>query len=85
MLLADGREGGLIRDAKGNQTKLVFVRGVRGGSGRGAVDTYNLLCDLLRSICKDKRSEELNKPGKVHKFLAKDIMGCNIRLRMMHL
>lgn len=63
--------------AKGNQTKLVLVRGVRCGSGRGAVDTYNLLCDLLRSICKDERSEGLNKPGKVHKFLAKDIMGCN--------
>lgn len=63
--------------AKGDRTKLVFVRDVRGGSGRGAVDTYNLLCDLLRLICKDERSEGLNKPGKVHKFLAKDIMAWN--------
>lgn len=63
--------------AQGDRTKLVFVRYVRGGSGRGAVDTYNLLCDLLRLICKDERSEGLKKPGKVHKFLAKDIMGWN--------
>lgn len=63
--------------AKGDRTKLVFARDVRGGSGRGAVDTYNLLCDLLRLICKDERSEGLIKPGKVHKFLAKDIMSWN--------
>lgn len=63
--------------AKGDRTKLVFVRDVRGGSGRGAVDSYNLLCDLLRLICTDKRSEGLEKPGKVHKFLAKDIMSWN--------
>lgn len=63
--------------AKGDRTKLVFVRDVRGGSGRGAVDTYNLLCDLLRLICTDRRSEGLTKPGKVYKFLAKDIMSWN--------
>lgn len=63
--------------AKGDRTKLVFARDVQGGSGRGDVDTYNSLCDLLRLICTDRRSEGLNKPGKVYKFLAKDIMSWN--------
>lgn len=81
--LADSSKGCLLMEeyvalyAKGDRKKLVFLRGVRGGSGRGAVDKYNLLCDLLWPICKDERSEGLNKLGKVHKFLAKDIMGWN--------
>lgn len=61
--------------AKGDRTKLVFIREFH--NRREAVVTYNLLCDLLRFICKDERSEGLNKPGKVHKFLVNDIMGWN--------
>ncbi|KAL8819624.1 MAG: hypothetical protein Q9191_007695 [Dirinaria sp. TL-2023a] len=61
----------------GDRNNLVFVRGSRGGSGRGAVDVYNSLCDILRILCKAARDQGLAHPGPVHKFLAKDIMAWN--------
>ena len=62
---------------KGDCSNLVFVPGVRGGSGRGAVDEYNLLCDILKVLCKAAKREGLPMPGPVRKFLAKDIMAWN--------
>lgn len=62
---------------KGDRGNLVFVRGVRGGSGRGAVDDYNLLCDVLSTLCGKAKEEGLEMPGPVRKFLAKDIMASN--------
>jgi len=63
---------------QGNKENLVFKKGVRGGSGRGPVDLYNLLCDVLKQL-KDRAQDEwiLKVPGPVHKFLAKDIMSWN--------
>lgn len=63
--------------AKGDRKRLVFVRGVSGGSGRGSVDTYNLLVDLLRYIRDDEQTAGLKKPGPCHKFLAEDIKAYN--------
>lgn len=65
--------------AKGDRTRLVYTRGVSGGGGRGTVDTYNLLCDLLRYICEDEGAAGLKKPRlrSIRKFLAKDIMAWN--------
>ena len=61
----------------GDRNNLVFVRGSRGGSGRGAVDDYNLLCDILKTLCKAAREQGLAHPEPVRKFLAKDIMAWN--------
>lgn len=61
----------------GDRKNLVFVRGVGGGSGRGAVDEYNLLCDILNALCTKMKGEGLEMPGPVRKFLAKDIMAWN--------
>ncbi len=61
----------------GDRNNLVFVQGVRGGSGRGAVDEYNLLCDILNTLCGKAREQGLEMPGPVRKFLAKDIMAWN--------
>ena len=60
-----------------DSSTLVFTIGARGGSGRGAVNQYNLLCDLLSYLYKTKQASELKKPGPVHNFLAKDIMSWN--------
>ena len=61
----------------GDRNSLVFVRGVSGGSGRGAVDDYSLLCDILNTLCSKAKEEGLEMPGPVRKFLAKDIMAWN--------
>lgn len=61
----------------GDRNKLVFERGVSGGSGRGPVDEYNLLCDVLNTLCGKAKEEGLEMPGPVRKFLAKDIMAWN--------
>ena len=61
----------------GDRNTLVFVPGSRGGSGRGAVDEYNSLCDILKTLCKAARDQGLVYPGPVRKFLAKDIMAYN--------
>lgn len=61
----------------GDRNNLVFVRGVSGGRGRGAVDSYNLLCDILNTLCVKAKEEGLEMPGPVRKFLAKDIMASN--------
>ncbi|KAJ3070410.1 hypothetical protein HK102_006673 [Quaeritorhiza haematococci] len=69
---------------KGDMGNLVFKVGVYGGSGRGPVDDYNLLCDVLaqlRRMYKEAAAlegvEEVELPGPCHKFLAKDIMAYN--------
>ena len=61
----------------GDPSTLVFVPGSRGGSGRGAVDEYNSLCDILKTLCKAAKDQGLKYPGPVRKFLAKDIMAYN--------
>ena len=61
----------------GDRNKLVFERGVSGGSGRGPVDEYNLLCDVLNTLCGKAKEEGREMPGPVRKFLAKDIMAWN--------
>ena len=61
----------------GDRNNLVFVPGRSGGSGRGAVDQYNLLCDILTTLSKAAKEQGLRSPGRVRKFLAKDIMTCN--------
>lgn len=61
----------------GDRRTLTFVPGVRGGSGRGAVDDYNLLCDILRTLNKAAKEQDLPHPEIVRKFLAKDIMSYN--------
>lgn len=63
---------------QGKKENLVFQKGVSGGKGRGAVDEYNILCDILRDLkimAKEEGREDL--PGPVYKFLAKDIMYWN--------
>ncbi len=63
---------------QGSYANLKFQRGSSGGSGRGPVDLYNQLVDLLR-IAK-KRAGQAGKPVDIttcHKFLAKDIMAWN--------
>ena len=59
---------------KHDRNNLVFVRSVQGGSGRGAVDDYNLLCDIPNNLCRKAKEDGLEMPGPVRKFLAKDIM-----------
>ena len=61
----------------GDRKNLTFSPGVSGGSGRGAVDDYNLLCDVLKTLCKAAKEEGVEYPGPVRKFLAKDIMAWN--------
>lgn len=49
-----------------------------GGSGRGAVDEYNLLCDVLAILRRQTKEEGIvDLPGPTYKFLAKDIMAWN--------
>jgi hypothetical protein len=60
---------------EGNKKNLVFKKGQSGGSGRGPVDEYNLLCDVLSSLRHQAEEEGQTKlPGFNKKFLAKDIM-----------
>jgi len=62
----------------GNTQNLTFKKGVRGGSGRGPVDEYNLLCDVLARLRGRARDEGITDyPGPTFKFLAKDIMSWN--------
>lgn len=61
----------------GDRNNLVFKRDVSGGSGRGPVDEYNLLCDVLNTMCGKAKELGLEMPGPVRKFLAKDIMAWN--------
>lgn len=63
---------------EGKKENLVFKPGQRGGSGRGPVDKYNLLCDILSELKSKARGVGTTElPGPVHKFLAKDIMAWN--------
>lgn len=62
---------------KGDKNNLVFTLEKRGGSGQGPVDDYNLLCDILKTLCKAAKEQGLAYPGPVRKFLAKDIMAYN--------
>lgn len=62
----------------GKKENLVFKKGVAGGTGRGPVDEYNLLCDVLRDLKARAREDGIKDlPGPVYKFLAKDIMYWN--------
>src|SRR3569833_66737 len=62
----------------GKKERLVFTRGVGGGGGRGVVDEYNMLCDILKELKLRAKDEGLEKvPGPVYKFVAKDIMQWN--------
>jgi hypothetical protein len=64
--------------AQGFKENLVFQKGKTGGSGRGTVDEYNLLCDILNQLKDRAKTEGINPiPGPVYKFLAKDIMHWN--------
>lgn len=63
---------------EGKKENLVFKPGQRGGSGRGPVDKYNLLCDILSELKEKARGFGTTElPGPEHKFLAKDIMAWN--------
>ena len=63
---------------QGQRENLVFKSGVSGGKGRGPVDEYNLLCDILHQLKENAKDQGLNEVlGPVHKFLAKDIMHWN--------
>jgi hypothetical protein len=92
VIVATGRDDTLARidetcllmkryvDVHGGGVKenLTFKRGVSGGSGRGPVDFYNLLCDILAQLQEQAKDEGLvHVPGHVQKFLAKDIMAWN--------
>lgn len=62
----------------GKKEHLVFSKDQRGGKGRGPVDEYNMLCDIMKELkirAKDQGIEKV--PGPVYKFLAKDIMHWN--------
>lgn len=61
----------------GDRKNLVFSLGVQGGSGRGPIDDYNLLCEILKILCKAANGQGIAHPGAVRKFLAKDIMAWN--------
>ena len=61
----------------GDRNTLRFSRERWGGSGRGAVDQYNLLCDILKRLRQEANLKGLPYPGPVRKFLAKDIMAFN--------
>lgn len=62
----------------GNKDNLTYKLGKRGGSGRGPVDQYNMLCDILAELKRKAQDMGISDlPGPVHKFLAKDIMSWN--------
>ena len=61
-------------DGNGDRDKLVFERGVSGGSGRGPVYEYSLLCDVLNTPCGKAKELGLEMLGPVRKLLAKDMM-----------
>lgn len=62
----------------GKKKNLVYSRDRGGGSGRGPVDEYNMLCDILGDLeIRAKSSGIEHVPGPVYKFLAKDIMSWN--------
>lgn len=62
----------------GKKENLTYKWGIRGGSGRGPVDDYNLLCDVLFRLNQRGAKGGIKKlPGHVQKFLAKDIMSWN--------
>lgn len=68
----------VVIHGQGRFELLRFVEGVSGGGGRGPVDKYNLLVDILSSL--KSRASQLEQPidiGPCYKFLAKDIMMCN--------
>ena len=70
-------EGYVLIYGRGDFSNLVFSRGTSGGSGRGAVDDYNLLCDILDRLGRAAKEQGIPYPGPVQKFLAKDIMAWN--------
>ncbi|KAF2108572.1 hypothetical protein BDV96DRAFT_587448 [Lophiotrema nucula] len=62
----------------GRTENLTFKPGEHSGSGRGPVDEYNLLCDILAQLRQQAKDEGITDvPGLVYKFLAKDIMRWN--------
>ena len=61
----------------GDQTKLRFSPDVKGGSGRGDVDWYNVLCNILGELRRAAVAAGLEAPPLANKFLAKDIMAWN--------
>lgn len=62
----------------GSTSNLTFNKGEIGGGGRGPVDEYNLLCDVLDFLSQQARDEgKGDVPGPTKKFLAKDIMSAN--------
>ena len=62
----------------GDSSNLRFSHGQRGGSGRGPVDEYNKLCDILRALREKAGGEGKEvRLGPVRKFLAKDILYWN--------
>ncbi|KAH8881788.1 hypothetical protein GQ53DRAFT_754064, partial [Thozetella sp. PMI_491] len=62
----------------GRKESLVFTRGQTGGTGRGSVDEYNMLCDILRDLTlRAEKQGVQDVPGPVYKFLANDIMHWN--------
>ena len=61
----------------GDRNDLQFLPDMPGGSGRGDVDQYNLLCDILGKLRRAAFTAGLEAPGSAHKFLAKDIMVWN--------
>ena len=68
----------LTHAPRGRKEELVFRMGQRGGSGRGPVDDYNLLADILSRLKATAMNQGVEEvPGKVRKFLAKDIMHYN--------
>ncbi|KAF2002094.1 hypothetical protein P154DRAFT_521242 [Amniculicola lignicola CBS 123094] len=62
----------------GKTENLTFKKGGAGGTGRGPVDDYNLLCDVLSDLRAQARDQGIaDVPGMTKKFLAKDIMHWN--------
>ena len=64
-------------NSKDDRSNLSFQKGVHGGSGRGPVDDYNMLCDILSKLRQAGKEQGKEVPGMVRKFLAKDIMAWN--------
>lgn len=64
----------------GKAGNLTFNKGQIGGRGRGPVDEYNVLCDVLEYLRRQARDEGIvDVPGPTWKFLAKDIMSVDGR------
>lgn len=62
----------------GSTQNLTFKKNQVGGSGRGPVDEYNTLCDVLAYLREQAKGEGIeDMPNPSRKFLAKDIMDCN--------